>query len=249
MNLVTGYAGKPHVSSIDHGALNTMIFGNDSFVLPFGERFKASIVQEDEAQARIKIADGDMMVQGRHIRLASGESETINIPKPAQGYYRDDLIVVRYTKDAASGIESCNLALIEGEEDEARLGAPNYVTGDLTDSGCALHEFPLYRLRMFERDILDIEPLFMVKNPLSNINSIPVQHGTAVIEYSATRETSVHVDFPVAFATKPSVIVSQVFNEKNIVVFAENVTETGFTANLGMVGSNGYREFSWIAMA
>ena len=249
INLVTGYAGKAHVSSVDHGALNTMIFGRDSFVLPFGNRFAATVGQKSTVQAEINIADGDMMMQGRHIRIASDESETVNIPMPEQGYYRDDLIVIRYTKDAPSGIETCEIAVIEGEEDEAKLGRPTYTTGILTDGKCYLHEFPLYVVRMYSGDILSIEPLFTVKNPLENFKTLPLQSGTATIEYSATRDTSVQVDFPVQFDKTPIVFVSQVFDHANLVVKTASVTASGFTVNLEAVGSNGYRDFAWLALA
>lgn len=249
INLVTGYSGKAHISSVDHGALNTMIFGDDSFVLPFGNQFVASVGQKNTVQADIHIADGDMMMQGRHIRIASGYSETVTIPMPKQGFYRDDLIVIRYTKDATSGIESCEIAVLEGEEDESRLGRPSYTTGDLTDGSCLLHEFPLYLLRLYSGDILSIEPLFAVKNPLSGVNSIPLQFGTATIEYSATRDTSAQVEFPVQFAKLPIVFVSQVFDHANLVVKTASVTTSGFTVNLEAVGSNGHRDFAWLALA
>lgn len=249
VNLVTGYAGVPHVSSVDHGALNTMIFGNDSFVLPFGAMFRANITQQDAVQASVTIADGDLMMQGRHVRIATGDTEQINIPMPPQHYYRDDLIVMRYTKDITSGVEACALARIEGEEDEARLGAPDYTTGDLTDVGCILNEFPLFRVRMGDGQILDIEQLFTVKNPLHNVNSVSFQHGTATIEHSSTRDTSVYVEFPIKFTKTPIVFISQVFNEANIVVKSEHILTDGFTAKLSPVSTNGYRTFSWIAIA
>lgn len=249
INLVTGFAGVPHVSSIDHGALNTMIFGNDSFVLPFGEMFRANISRQDSTQAEIVIADGDIMMQGRHVRLATGETEKVNIPMPPQHYYRKDLIVLRYTKDITSGVESCSIARLEGEEDEALLGTPNYTTGNLTDAGCILHEFPLYRVIMYDAQIIDIEQMFAVKNPLYNFNSLFVQHGTATIEHSSTRDTSVVVEFPVKFTKKPAVFISQVFNEANIVAKSEYISNDGFTAKLSPVGSNGVREFSWFALA
>jgi hypothetical protein len=249
LNLVTGYAGKPHVSSVDHGALNTMIFGNDSFVLPFGAMFEASIVRQDDVQAEIVIADGDMMMQGRHVRLAKGETEQVNIPMPPQHYYRKDLIVLRYEKDITSGVESCSIARLEGEEDEALLGTPSHTTGDLTDAGCILHEVPLYRIVMYDAKITDIEQLFTVKNPLYNINTPAVQFGHAVIEHSVGRSTSVYVEFPIRFERTPHVFVSQVFNNANIVVKTTEVTSAGFTARLDPVSYNEWRPFSWFAIA
>lgn len=248
INLVTGYAGKPHISSVDHGALNAVIFGADSYVLDYGAKFAATILQSDETQARIKIEDGEMMVQGRHIRIATGTYETVGISKPEQGYYRTDLIVVRYTKDT-NGVESCNLQTVRGNTSDIEGERPSYTVGNLMDGSCNLHDFPLYEVKMYEKEILSITPLFAVKNPLSNIETVPVQYGTAEIEYSTTRVTEVKVKFPAAFAKKPVVIVSQVFNTNNIIVRPENVTTTGFTAELDAVGSSGKRNFSWFAIA
>lgn len=251
VNLVTGYAGEPHVSSIDHGALNTMIFGGGTFVLPYGQQFALSIVQEDEGQVRFQIADGDMMMQGRHVRIATGDSERVIMAKASQRYRKISLIVMRYTKDSATGVEACKIAVIEGEEKEEGTAyvTPDYTTGDLTDAACVLHEFPLYSVDIFERDIVEITPLFTVKNPLNNINSVTVQSGTASIEYTSYRMTSVDVTFPVKFSKAPVVMVSQVFNEMNIVVRPEKVTTSGFTAELDAItGASGYRDFSWLAI-
>lgn len=251
VHLVTGYAGEAHVSSIDHGILNTMIFGSSTFVLPYGQKFAISILQEDEAQVRFQIADGDMMMQGRHVRIARGDSKKVVMAKASQGYQRVSLIVMRYTKDAASGVEACNIVVLDGEEQDFGTSyiEPDYTIGDLTDAGCVLNEFPLYSVEISERDIVKITQLFTVKNPLNNINSATVQSGTATIEYSATHTTTVDVKFPVKFATAPVVMVSQVFNETNIVVRQEDITTTGFTAKLVAVGSSGYRDFSWLAIA
>lgn len=248
INLVTGYAGKPHVSSVDHAALHTMIFGNDSFVLPFGSKFEAEVVQQDDVQARIQIADGDMMMQGRHVRIASGLTDSVNIAMPSQDHYGAALIVIRYEQDS-NGIETCSLKAIQSGESTSEVSIPNYTVGNLTDASCKLHEYPLYSVKMYGHTITAFTKLFTVKNPLLDINTVPVQCGTATIDYSTTRVTKVNVTFPAAFAKKPVVIVSQVFNTNNIVVRPENVTKTGFVAELDAVGTSGERQFSWIAMA
>lgn len=248
INLVTGYAGKPHVSSLDHGALNTMIFGSDSFVLPFGSQFAATVVQQDDVQARIQIADGDMMVQGRHIRIAKGMTDSVSISMPEQDRYGAALIVVHYEQDN-NGIETCSLRALQSTESTKEVGFLQPTEGDLTDANCQVHEFMLYKVKMYGSTITLLEPAFTVKNPLYNVNSVAIQSGTAEIEYSPTRVTETEVKFPFAFSKKPVVIVSQVFNSQNIVVRPENVTKSGFIAELDAVGTSGEREFSWIAMA
>ena len=78
-----------------------------------------------------------------------------------------------------------------------------------------------------------------------------IQSGTATIEYrTADRNTSsVSVTFTQSFTHKPSVVVQQVFDNKNIVVLDENITTTGFTAQLDSgFDTSGTRKFSWIAI-
>ena len=78
-----------------------------------------------------------------------------------------------------------------------------------------------------------------------------IQSGTATIEYrTADRNTSsVSVIFTQSFTHKPSVVVQQVFDNKNIVVLDENITTTGFTAQLDSgFDTSGTRKFSWIAI-
>ena len=78
-----------------------------------------------------------------------------------------------------------------------------------------------------------------------------IQSGTATIEYrTADRNmSSVSVTFTKSFIYKPSVVVQQVFDNKNIVVLDKDITTTGFTAWLDSgFDTSGTRKFSWIAI-
>ena len=77
MNLVTGYRGTNHITADDHGSLNAAIFGleNSGCVLNRGKKFKASVVSNN----RITIADGDLIFQGRHGRIAPGNTVSLTI--------------------------------------------------------------------------------------------------------------------------------------------------------------------------
>ena len=111
MHLVTGYAGKEHITAADHGALHSAVFGTGQYVLSKGNQLNASVISNNQ----IRIADGDIMMQGRHIRLNEGTNVDLTIENGAQGKKRNDLIVARYTKDSATGVEDCNLVVIKGE--------------------------------------------------------------------------------------------------------------------------------------
>jgi len=81
--------------------------------------------------------------------------------------------------------------------------------------------------------------------------SLGIQYGTASITTRTSGANStVNVTFPTAYSSVPKVIVSQVFNDKNIVVLKENVSATGFTATLESGFSSVVtREFDWIAIS
>ena len=249
VHLVTGYAGYPHVSANDQGKFNSLIFGDSDLVFPSGNAFSISLGQNDSTQRVYYIKDGDMLIQGRHVRIPPGTMENINIPCPPQGYMRTDLIVMRYTKDATSGVEACSIVRLEGEEDAgADFGAPTHNIGNLADPNCTVHDFPLYKLKL-NGSSCSVHKQFTAKNPLSGIETLSIQKGTATIAHSTSRDSSVNVNFASSFTKKPMVIVSQVFNESNIVVKLEDITASGFTAKLSPVSTNGSRQFSWIAIA
>lgn len=81
--------------------------------------------------------------------------------------------------------------------------------------------------------------------------NLGIQYGTASITTKTSGSNSTaRVTFPTAYSATPKVIVSQVFNEKNIVVLKENITGTGFTANLESGFSSVVtREFDWLAIS
>ena len=80
------------MTAADQGSLNAAVFGGGAYVLPRGNKFAATIVSNNT----IRIADGDIMIQGRHARLAEGSTVDLTIANGTQGYRRNDLIVARY---------------------------------------------------------------------------------------------------------------------------------------------------------
>lgn len=141
LHLVTGHSGKAHITAADQGALNACMFGTHDYVLNSGNNFAASVITNNQ----VRIADGELMMQGRHVRLAKGTYEDVVIENGTQGMNRNDLIVVRYTKNTDSSIEVTELAVIKGTETTGTAVDPEYTTGDIL-SGDVLHEMPLYRI-------------------------------------------------------------------------------------------------------
>lgn len=142
MHLVTGYAGKEHITAIDQAAFNAALIGTGQFVLGKGRVFEALIVSNNQ----IRILDGELMMQGRFVRLNPDTYVDLAIENGSQGYYRNDLIVARYTKNATSGVEAVDLVVIKGTSTTGNPSDPAYNTSDITKSTTTLHDFPLWRI-------------------------------------------------------------------------------------------------------
>ena len=156
MHLVTGYAGTAHVTAADQGTLHTAIFGNGEFVFDKGNKLSASAISSNT----VRVLDGDIMMQGRYIRLNEDNFVDLTIDSGVQGVYRHDLIVARYTRNDYSGVEEVNLAVIKGAYAASDPADPAYTVGDILEKHEALNEMPLYRVVLNGLNIEAVEKLF-----------------------------------------------------------------------------------------
>lgn len=158
IHLVTGHAGQEHVTAADQGAFNASIFGSGQFVFDKGNNLAASVTTNN----KIRVLDGDILMQGRHIRLNEDTYVDLTIENGTQGYYRNDLIVVRYTKDSGTGVEDCNLVVIKGENATSNPVDPAYTSGDILNDHAILNDMPLYRVALNGINVQELVPLFTV---------------------------------------------------------------------------------------
>ena len=114
MELVTGKAGTPHVSSADDGRRIAGEVGVGSYVLQTGGRLAPSLVDANT----VRFATGDMIVQGRHIGLTAPED--VKVASGTQGKKRTDYICVHYKRD----VSGANPTLVEKVEWEVLQGTP-----------------------------------------------------------------------------------------------------------------------------
>ena len=142
MHLITGYAGREHITAIDQGAFNAALIGTGQFVLDKGKVLEAQVISNNQ----IRILDGELMMQGRFVRLDPGTYVDLSIENGVQGKKRNDLIVARYTKNAVTAIESVDLVVIKGTIVDSNPVDPAYTEGDITNGTAAQHDFPLWRI-------------------------------------------------------------------------------------------------------
>lgn len=157
VHLITGYKGEEHIQSADQGSFNASFFGGGEYVMEAGNQFEASIMDNNT----VRILDGDLLMQGRHIRIEPDTYEDMTITTGTAGVNRIDLIVMQYSKDTSTDIESAELVVIKGTEAEGTAAEPEYTSGDILH-GATLNQMPLYRVKVEGVVLASIEPLFNV---------------------------------------------------------------------------------------
>lgn len=108
VHLITGYAGKEHITSSDQASFNASVFGEGNYVFNKGNKLKAT----PETATSVTISDGDLILDGRHIRIT--DTETVEFDSGIDCLKRIDLITVRYTQDLNTGVESAEIKVIKG---------------------------------------------------------------------------------------------------------------------------------------
>lgn len=153
MKIITGYTGTKHITPADDAGFHRGIFGDGDFVLPSGSQLAATI----QSATEVRIADGELVMQGRHARNDSGY-QAVAIANGTQGMYRNDLIVARYTKDASTSVESITLVAITGTASSGTASDPAHNTGDIENG--ETRDFPLYRVKLNGVNIDKVEKLW-----------------------------------------------------------------------------------------
>lgn len=142
LHLVTGYAGEEHITSNDQGSFNAALMGTGEFVLERGRQFEAQVISNN----KVRIFDGDLLMQGRHIRLKENTYVDLFFENGTQGYKRSDLIAVRYEKDPATDIESASLVVIKGVPTEDAYVSSEKITGDILNEHALQNDTLLYKV-------------------------------------------------------------------------------------------------------
>lgn len=153
-HLVTGYAGTEHVTAADDGTLHAGVVGKGKYVFNSGSNFACEVVNNN----LITIRDGDLMNQGRHIKIKANDYEEVIIDNGLAGVKRYDLIAIRYERNADTNIESARTIVIKGTSSESPTD-PARERGDIFD-GDLVDDFLLYRVRLNGLEIEGVDCLF-----------------------------------------------------------------------------------------
>lgn len=153
-HLITGHAGTEHIMPSDDGAFNAGVLGTGKYVLDLGNKFAHEIVSNN----LVKISDGELVNQGRHMNIPMNNYEEVTIENGLQSVKRYDLICMRYTKNADTGIESAELVVVKGTSSTSPSD-PVCEEGNILE-GALIDDFPLYRVRLDGLNIEGVDCLF-----------------------------------------------------------------------------------------
>ncbi len=184
MEIITGYTGKPHVTSEQDRDVNIGVVGKGSYVLQTGMQLAAEVSSNNE----IKIRDGVLMHQGCTASIKKNTYDSLIIINGSQGMKRIDLIVARYEKNQDNGIESLDLKVIQGTPAESTPTVPEYTEGDI-QAGDYVADMPMYQVIIDGLNITEVKKVCEVapdidalKKEVAELNSkiITTDSGTCI---------------------------------------------------------------------
>lgn len=157
LELVIGYQGKDHVTAEQWADFNRGIFG-DAAILPVGNRMETAI----QTANQITVKDGVAVFDGREVYIGYGETENIAITSGTQGMLRRDIVVVEYTREEETGVESVQFKVINGTPAASNAKDPSVQDMDIR-TGVFGSQKPFCRVRLNGTAIEGVDSLVSVK--------------------------------------------------------------------------------------
>ena len=136
-----------------------VIHGGD-YVLESDGNLEAGVVGD----VTVRIQGGQGVIQGNLFAINLNKYEDVTLEPGTYGLSRNDLIVVRCSKNDAGDL-SYKLVALTGTNTSGNPVDPEYITGDINGDNNT-HDFPLYRVKFNGVDITAVEPLFIPEKPL-----------------------------------------------------------------------------------
>lgn len=244
MEIITGYTGKPHVTSEQDRDVNIGVVGEKSYVLQTGMQLAAEVSSNNE----IKIRDGVLMHQGCAASIKKNTYDSLTIINGSQGMKRIDLIVARYEKNQDNGIESLDLKVIQGTPAESTPTVPEYTEGDI-QAGDYVADMPMYQVIINGLNITEVKKVCEVapdidalKKEIAELNSKTmnleyasvkrrVDAATLAVGKEYTFEQDCYVYFGASFTSTSGYCRVYVTNENDEIVHYVQINPAPTSAN------------------
>ena len=129
MNLITGKAGAPHITSSDQGAMQAGLVGNGNYLLQGSDGKFPAVTMQSANKALIPVLN--LVIEGRYARVTA--AETVTIESGVTGQKRNDLICVKYTRNS-NNIETIALAVLKGTATSGTAADPTVPSGSILNN-------------------------------------------------------------------------------------------------------------------
>lgn len=154
--IIDGYCDFDNVTADMIARHNMSMYGTDDYVLQVDECLGYELVSNNE----IHVKDGMFVIQGRRGCIKKGTTDLCVIENGAQAVNRNDIIVIEYSKDEVTMLESHTTKVVKGVAAEEAVD-PELITGDI-NAGAVLHQMPLYRVKIEGLNVVAVEQLFEI---------------------------------------------------------------------------------------
>lgn len=157
MEIITGYAGTPHVTAAQDSSLNRAIFGLPTCIL--ADPILESLDPQIQSNNIIRIRSAIGMIQGRVWWVAPNTYDEVNFNNGTQGENRIDLVTARYEKNAETGVESVEWNVIQGTPTEGSAVAPTPTDGNI-DDGDNIADMKIFEVAFEGINLVSVTPVY-----------------------------------------------------------------------------------------
>ena len=165
MELVTGRAGTPHITSQQDRQKHQGIWGDGAYIMNTGNLLEPEV----QSSNKILIKDGALMYQGALFSVKVGTTDEVTINNGNQGMKRKDLVAVRYKYDSAQNKETGEWVVIQGTPAESNPVAPSGTSGNI-QNGDATVDCPVFIVNLDGINVTGVDIIPEVAPTIPQLN-------------------------------------------------------------------------------
>lgn len=232
MELVTGRAGNPHITSQQDRQKHQGVWGTGAYILKTGNNLEP-VVQSSNS---IQIKDGALMTQGALISVKVGTVDEVTIANGSQGMQRKDVIVARYTYNQGANTEKAKWAVVQGTPVASNPQIPQITEGDI-QAGDATVDTAVFIVTL---DGINITAVDVVPETAPDLEEIKAQldalNGKTSQFFSASEANSIEITAPYDCTVEVTHTFLGWGYAGNLYVFSISSTSSGITKKADNVG-------------
>lgn len=179
--LITGTAGKPHLTSTQHRAIYEKIIGEGSYIFDDNELLEPEL----QSNQSLRIRSGMLYHHGSITEVKQNTYDEVAIANGSQGMKRIDLVVLRYTRNPETEIEKMEWVVIQGTPAASDPAVPAYTEGNMQE-GDLTDDCPVFEVHLDGIQVTKVVKLLAVyKRSLEELYSSKIEQLTLPVKSAA----------------------------------------------------------------